>query len=292
MQVVFHIGAHCTGGDRLVRSLLKNRDMLAHEGVAVPGPGRYRRTISEAIKILRGAPAAPEAQDVLLEAVLDSDDAERVILSNESFICMASKVLEHGELYPRIGKSAWLRNAFPASEVSFAISLRNMATFLPALYDTLGGDALGPDEFLSGTDPRDLMWSEVIEGILDANPDTPILVWCDEDSPILWTEIMRELAGLDANIPFEGGDDLVRHILSKEGRQKLATAVTDPAPETEAARRQIVGDLLLSYAKDTEAEQEISLPGWTDELVEELTDCYDDDVATIARMPGVTLLTP
>ncbi len=292
MQVIFHIGAHCTGGDRLVRSLLKNRDVLAREGVAVPGPGRYRRTVSEAIKILRGAPAAAEAQDVLLEAVLDSDDAERVVLSNESFICMASKVLEHGELYPRIEKSAWLRNAFPAAEVGFAIALRNMATFLPALYDTLGGDMLEPGGFLSGTDPRDLMWADVIEGLRDANPGAAILVWCDEDSPILWSEIMRELCGLDATFPLDGGDDLIRHILSEEGNRKLEEAVSARIPESEAARRQIVGDLLMEHAAAEETEQEISLPGWTDELVAELTEGYDDDVATIARMPGVTLLAP
>lgn len=292
MQVVFHIGAHCTGGDRLVRSLLKNRDALAREGVVVPGPGRYRRTISEAVKILRGAPAAPEAQDVLLEAVLDTEQADRVILSNENFICMASRVLGHGELYPHIERSAWLRNAFPKAEVGFAIALRNMATFLPALYDIVEGDALEPGEFLSGTDPRDLMWADVIEGLQDANPGAQILAWCDEDSPILWSEIMRELCGLDAAVQLEGGDDLARHILSQEGNRKLGELLRHAAPGTEVARRQIVGELLMEYAEDEEATLEIGLDGWTDDLVTELTEGYDDDVATIERMPGVTFLSP
>ncbi|MEM0946175.1 MAG: hypothetical protein AAGK37_02120 [Pseudomonadota bacterium] len=292
MQVVFHIGAHCTSGGMLVRSLLKNRDVLAHEGVAVPGPGRYRRTIMEAIKILRGAPAAIEAQDVLLDAVLDDDAVERVILSSDNFICPRSKVLEHGELYPRIEKSAWLRNAFPAAEVGFAIALRNPATFLPALYDTLGGDNQGQGSFLSGTDPRDLAWADVIEGIIDANPEADILVWCDEDAPILWAEIMRELCGLDSSVPLDGGDDLARHILTEEGNRILESTLGKHGPETEAARRQIIGDLLMAHAGIEEAEQVINLPGWTGDLIEELTEAYDDDVATITRMPRVTLLAP
>lgn len=292
MQVVFHIGAHCTGRDRLIRSLLKNREMLAREGVAVPGPGRYRRTIDEAIRILRGAPATEDAQDVLLEAVLDAEDAERIVLSNENFICKPRRVLEHGQLYPRIGKTAWLRNAFPQAEVGFAIALRNMATFLPALHDLLGGAEGGPPDLLAGTDPRELMWADVIEGIAEANPGASILVWCDEDTPLLWPEIMREICGLDALQPLEGANDMARHLLSAEGQARLAAALRDAAPETEIRRREIVGETLEQFADDGETVQEISLPGWTDDLIDDLTDFYEDDVATIARIPGVTLLAP
>ena len=33
-------------------------------------------------------------------------------------------------------------------------------------------------------------------------------------------------------------------------------------------------------------------PGWTDELIEALTDVYDEDVFAIERLPGVNLITP
>ena len=293
MQIVFHIGAHCTGQDRLIRSLLKNRDTLAQSGIAVPGPGKYRRTINEAVGILRGAPASEEAEDVLLEAVLDTDDAERVVLSNDNFICTPSKVLEHGQLYPRIGKTAWLRNAFPAATTEFALSLRNMATFLPALYETLGGEAaLTPEAFLNGADPRDLFWSDVVLGIREANPEAPILVWCDEDSPILWPEIMQEMCDLDPLVPLKGGNDLTRHLLSKEGNALLAERVAEAPPETEADRRRVVEEILAEFPDDAETYQEISLPGWSEELMDDLTEAYDEDVEEIGAIPGVTLLTP
>ena len=38
MQVVFHIGAPCTDDDRLIKSLLRNREALARDGIAIPTP--------------------------------------------------------------------------------------------------------------------------------------------------------------------------------------------------------------------------------------------------------------
>ncbi|CAN0493328.1 unnamed protein product [Hapterophycus canaliculatus] len=34
------------------------------------------------------------------------------------------------------------------------------------------------------------------------------------------------------------------------------------------------------------------MPGWTEPLVDELTELYDRDVETIGRMQGVTLISP
>lgn len=292
MQVVFHIGAHCTGHDQLVRSLLKNREMLAKHGVAVPGPGRYRKVLSDALKRLRGGPASFEAEDVLMEAVVDSEGVDRVILSNESFICMASKVLEEGQLYGRIGKSAWLRNAFPTADVEFALSLRNFATFLPALYEDLGGEDLHPDEFLGGTDPRDFSWINVVAGLRAANPNCPILVWCDEDTPLLWSEIMREICGLDPTVKVDGANDVARRIMSREGNQRMRHYFDEKPPGSENTRRQVVTAFLEKYAEEEAIEQEVALPGWTEDLVADLSENYEDDLEEIVAIPGVRLLEP
>lgn len=276
----------------LVRSLLKNRDRLAGHGVAIPGPGRYRKVIGEALQKLRGATATAEAEDVLLETVLDTDAADRVFLSNESFICMASKVLEDGELYGKIEKSAWLRKAFPRAKVEFALSIRNFATFIPALYEQLGGAELDPVEFTGGIDPRDLSWVDVVEGLRAANPESPILVWCDEDTPILWGEIMREICGLDPTEKLDGVNDVVRKIMSQEGNQRLRRYLLAKPPKTEHAQRKIVSAFLSKFAEDDMIEQEITLPDWSDEMVDDLTEAYDEDVEEIARIPGVRVLMP
>ncbi len=292
MQVVFHIGAHCTGHDTLVRSLLKNREILGQHGVAIPGPGRYRKVIGAALQKLRGAVAANEAEDMLLDEVLDTDAADRLFLSDESFVCAPSEVLEGDTLYGQIERSAWLRNAFPRAKVEFALSIRNFATFIPALYDQVGGASVDPAAFTGGIDPRDLSWYEVVAGLRAANPDNHILVWCDEDTPVLWGEIMREVCGLDATSVLDGENDMARKVMTEDGNQRLLRYLDARPPGTEHARRQIVAAFLSKFADDTVVEQEITLPGWTDDLIDELTETYDEDVDEIARIPGVRMLLP
>ena len=78
MHVSFHIGAHVTDEDQLVKSLLKNKGRLADEGIVVPGPGRYRRVLADVQGRLRGGKASLETQDVVLETIMDVDEADRL----------------------------------------------------------------------------------------------------------------------------------------------------------------------------------------------------------------------
>ena len=45
MEIAFHLGAHCTDENQLLRSLLDDKGRLADQGICVPGPGRYRDVI-------------------------------------------------------------------------------------------------------------------------------------------------------------------------------------------------------------------------------------------------------
>lgn len=292
MQILFHIGAHGTGPERLVKSLLRDRDLLSREGIAVPGPGRYRRLISGAVLKLRGAPASPEGEEVLLEAIFDSEDIDRAILSNEHFISMPSRAVGEGHIYPRMYKSAWLRAAFPTQETGFALTLRNPATFIPALLDRLSDEGMTVDELLDGWDPRDLSWADTVRMLRDSNPGCPVLVWCNEDSPLLWGEILREMAGLDPGTALKGADDGILAILTAEGRALYQAALAETPPDTDIARRRLAEDILEHHADAGRVDQEIRVRGWTPELVAELTEIYDEEIEEIAGLDGVRLLTP
>ena len=39
-------------------------------------------------------------------------------------------------------------------------------------------------------------------------------------------------------------------------------------------------------------EEEVDLPGWTEPLVDQLTEQYEEDIFEISRIPGVTFLSP
>ncbi len=290
MRIAYHIGAHCTDEDRLIKSLLKNKGILAKEGVIVPGPSRFRSIIAEVIVKLGGGKASRETQDVLLEAITDVDDAERLVLSFDNFLGVSKRALEHGQLYHLAAdKVTRLRNLFPDDPVEFFIGIRDLATFIPALFERDGnGDFRA---FMQGVDPLALQWTDMIEAMREAVPDCPITVWCNEDTPLLWPEILHEVAGVDPQIRLKGGFDVLGEIMAKEGIMRLRSYLGSHPPQNEIQRRRILAAFLDKYALEEVIEEELDLPGWTLELTEELTANYDDDVLDISRLPGVAMLT-
>lgn len=288
MEVACHIGAHCTDDDRLLKSLNRNAETLAEHGVAVPEPELYRDTLGELITSLRGAEATGEMEDALLESMLSGADPDRVILSGESLISMPARAVEDGQLYARAHKAAWIRRAFPGCEVSFHLAIRNPASLLPALARRCrGGEALEIP-----ADPRALRWSDTVARLRAACPDSPVTVWCHEDSPVIWSDILRDLAALEESVSLAGGFDMLRVILTSEGMNRLRAYTKAHPPANEAARRKVIAAFLDKFADPTAVEEEIDLPGWDAALVEELTALYEADLDAIAQLPDVRVLVP
>ncbi len=288
MQIVFHLGAHFTDGGLLIRSILQNRARLAKEGIAVPGPLRYRELFGDASTRLRGSPADPETEALLMAAIAEDDTADRVVLSSENFLCRPQKVLGSEGLYPKAEKSAWLAKCLPSHDVGFAMAIRNPASFLPEIVRALPLGSTLPDDLMAET----LLWSDVIADILAANPGADICVWCHEDTPFIWSEIMRELTGHDPFTELDGEFDMLETIMSPDGLERLREFLDSRGVADQIKRRRAVSAFLDAHVLRDEVEEEIDLPGWTDETVEALTEVYEEDVARIAAMPNVTFISP
>lgn len=285
MQILFHMGAHCTDNGLLIRSILRNRAKLAEEGIGVPGPGRYRELLGDVSTTLRGAAADSDTEDMVLDAIRDDDTADRIILSNDNFLCRAEVAVSPEALYPKAAKSAWLRQCLPSHEVEFAIALRNPATFLPDI-------CRKTDVELDGVSLGDLVWSDVIAAIAEANPGARIVAWCHEDTPFIWGEIMRELTCHDPYTVLDGGFDMLETIISEDGMTRLTEFLDARNVTSEVKRRRAISAFLEAHALTDAIEEEIDIPGWTYETVEVLTELYEDDVAKITRMDGVTFIEP
>ncbi len=289
MRICFHIGAHETDEDQLVKSLLKNAKTLLAENVAVPGPGRYRPIINQVLDKLRGARASQDTQDVLLEQILDADDTDRLVLSSPYFLSNHPGALRGGRLYPRAGAATLgLRNLFPDNEVEFFIAVRNPATFVPALHMRLQKAPFA--EYTAGIDPDTLIWSDVVRDIRAACPDAPVTVWCNEDTPLIWPEVMHRITGISPDIQLKGGFDILSRIMAREGVKRLRAYLGAHPPGTEDQRRRILAAFLDKYALEDEVEEELDLPGWTPELVDHFGDVYDDDMIELSRIDGVRLI--
>jgi len=57
-------------------------------------------------------------------------------------------------------------------------------------------------------------------------------------------------------------------------------------------RRRIVTAFLEKFGRPEQLSAEVKAPGWTEDLVEQMTEAYLVDVGRIAEMPGVTLIEP
>lgn len=290
MRIVFHLGAHCTDEDRLVRCLFANRTRLAAQGISIPDPARYRKLLRDTAAQLRGTEASAETQELVLSAILDPDEpSDRLVLSWDNFLSFPQWALR-GTIYAFAGERIRAySNVFPAAEAEFHLAIRNPVTFLPALFEKQKIKTY--EEFIDGTDPLSLRWSDVISQIRTQNPGSPLTVWCDEDTPLIWPEVLQAVSGHAPGTRLDGADELLATIMTPDGLARMQGYLSSHPPETVAQRRRIVSAFLDKFARPDRVEMEVDLPGWNEDSVAAMTASYRDDIARIAAMPGVTMLT-
>jgi hypothetical protein len=291
MKLVLHVGVHFTEEDRMIKCLLRNAEDFAAKGTMVPGHGKYRGILRQTLNAMVSAPPSEIARDVLMDAFLDDGEAQRVILSDPNFFRAPKHAVEQGMFYPAAPvRMMRMAQIFARDDVEVFMGIRNPATLLPILYSK--ADEQGVASFWGGRDPRDMLWSDTIRLLRDAVPDVPVTVWCNEDTPLIWAHIIRQMAGLPDDQKIIGGFDLLSSIMSAEGMKRFRAYLKDHPVMTEHQKRRAIAAFLDKYALDDAVEEELDMPGWTDDVVDEMTEIYDEDIATIAAIPGVRVLMP
>lgn len=289
MQVIFHAGAHHTDDDRLLKCLLNNKDDFTRRGVAVPGPGKYRTLLKDTFAALADADPSPHARDILVDAILDDEKADRLILSNSHFFGSPRFALGQGGFYPLAPRRLeQLQALFSSDQVEMFLAICNPATFIPNVLSRAAPQQRR--EILELNPPHALRWSDLLIRIREAVPDVRLTVWCNEDTPLLWAEIIREMAGLAPGTKIVGGFDLLREIMSHEGMKRFRAYLSQHPDMTDPQKRRVISAFLSKYALEDEIEEELDFPSWTEDLVDQLTDAYDADVERIQKMDGLRVL--
>ncbi|MDP2063405.1 MAG: hypothetical protein Q8Q63_01860 [Phaeovulum sp.] len=291
MQVAFHIGAHFTDEERLLRTLLANAPMLAGRGIVVPEPGRYRRTIRDLLVALKGAPADRETQETLLDAVTSQDHIQRLILSNDNFMGFPARMIGKDGFHALApARLRALANLFPTDTVEFHIGLINPATLIPQLLGFVKGADY--ESLMCGLAPTALRWTPVVQRMAQAVDGRRMVIWCNEDTPLIWPEVVRRVAGVEPESALQGDDAVLETIMAAEGMARMKAYMGSHPPQTAAQRRKIASAFLDKFGLAERIEIEVPLPGWNDALVADLTAAYDADVAEIAALPGVEFIAP
>ncbi|MEM6729309.1 MAG: hypothetical protein AAF618_12485 [Pseudomonadota bacterium] len=291
MEIVFHIGAHETDEDRLLKCLLKNRDSLRGQDIAVPNPGRYRKLMRELLGNPGAIASGETTRDQVLDEILGDDIAERVVMSNSNFFCINARIFENNDFY-RLGppRVAALGDLFAEDTIELHMAMRNPATFIPAVLQGLPSHVRG--RIIGELDAFALRWSDVIVRLREACPRAELTVWCNEDTPLIWSQLIREISGLEHGANIIGGFDLLSEIMTDEGFTRFQAYLKSHPPQTEVQKRRVIAAFLDKFAIEDELEEELDVPGWTHETVDALTERYEEDLYTIERIPGVTLITP
>ncbi|MCW8844135.1 MAG: hypothetical protein OQK00_12055 [Rhodobacteraceae bacterium] len=290
MQIVLHAGAHFTDDDRLLKSLGKNRELLASQGVSLPKPRSYRTKIRTLLHdSLIDANARAEVLSDLKDPSVDEPD--RIVFSNSNFFCVPRLAIRNNTYYPRGEERLQdFCSIFYSDEVEIFFAIRNPATLLPALVDGSPDDRI--EDITGGSDPAALRWSEMIQRVRTALPNASLTVWCNEDTPLIWEQLLREISGIEPTQPLEGGNDLLHEIMSVEGLKRFDAYVEKHPGLTEMQKRRVIAAFLDKFAIEEELEEELDIPGWSEEVVDTLTEIYDEDVFEISRIPGVTFISP
>jgi hypothetical protein len=238
---------------------------------------------------LGGMPPAPGTRESLLSTILDDQTSKRLVMSNPTFICLPNRVFEGGAFY-RVAalKLLALRSLFPADQIHLHMAIRNPATFVPALWEQ--AKRMRFSAFLGGIDPTAILWSDVVALIKQTLPDVSLTLWCNEDTPLIWAEIMRRLTGTPATQSLKGEFDLLMTIMSAEGMGRFLKYLGTHPPQTDAQTRRIIAAFLDKYALADEIEEEVDLPGWDQPLVARMTAIYEADIQKIAADKDVTFI--
>jgi hypothetical protein len=289
MQVVLHAGAHVTDEDRLVRCLRDNADRLAEIGTVVPRPEDYRVLLRDTVNAAASDGVSADARDALQASLLPGRGARRLVLSNDSFFG-THKMAVKRMFYPAAcARLEALRQLFPDDGIELFFAIRNPATFMPALLDKTNFN--GIEDLFRGYDPFTFRWSEMFERIRAQLPDLPITVWCNEDTPLIWGQLVRAMAGMAPESEFDGEYALLSEIMTEGGMKRFLGYVDNHPGMTELQKRRVISAFLDKFAREDAVEEEFELEGWTEDMMNQLTDIYEEDIEAIRNISGVTMIT-
>lgn len=287
MEIVYHVGAYGSGMDRLIRSLLRNRDALWKAGVEIPAPSRYRGVFGEALTALKGGVASPHMQELLLDAIMDRDDADRLVLSQPGFIGLPRRSITENGLYPFAhNRMKGLSNMFPESPVEFFVSIHHPARQVKVMVGLQKDDY---SSVMNGVDPRQLRWAPMFRRFLNVLPGRRIIAWAQEDLPFIWPELLRRMAGVPAAMPLLDEDAILADLLTPDALGKLNAQVAAQPGLGIGGRRDMV-EQALAGADMGALETNIILPGWSQHLIDEMSEIYAEDLAEIAALSGVEFI--
>lgn len=291
VPMVYHLGAPHTDNDQLTRSLKKDAALLSRNGILQQRQRRYRKRLNQILTEQSGEVPTTSTQEKNFSILTENQNLDRLAFSDSKFLGVPSWMLNKDVLFKNAGpKTAALRSLFPDNPCVFLLAIMNPATLIPSAFSAQTTREY--DDFIGNTDLEAVCWSDVVSRIQRANPGCPVTIWCNEDTPVIWPSVLAEFTGLPADTRFSGELDVIQELIPGNAFEKLKQYLGERPDLNELQRRRVRAIFLEKFGVSDAVEEEIDLPGWTENLVEKITELYEDDIERISRMPGVNFIFP
>ncbi|WP_170473372.1 hypothetical protein [Ruegeria arenilitoris] len=291
MKVVVHAGVAHSDDGRLLDLLKANTQVLGQWNVAYRGFSTYKNYFRTALDSFENRQSIQRAREEFLKQIPNYGNFDRLILSTPRFIGEIETAIMDGQFYPLAGQRiACLVEIFEGFEVELFIGLRNPGSFIPRAL--MSQPESQRQRILRQTDLSCLSWLAMIDNIRDLAPNVNFTVWSNEDTPLVWGDIARAMAGLPENAVLSEEYSLLSSLVSGTGKQEIQNLMQQKSAPCEPSLRSELSRIFDEYAMPDAIEEELDLEGWSDEIVSAFTELYEQDLAMLEAMPDIKFLRP
>lgn len=285
MRITVYVGPPKAGGDAVRTHLLENEAILSQEDVYLRIGPKHGAMLAKHMK-------AKKTPDEYIAALGVPETAKTVILWDEGLL---------GRLDRPFGKRFWYGTArnrmegfhtyFEGYDVRTVMPLRDPATLIPAIFaENLRQRTLNDFKSFVGQTPLDkMLWSELIERVQLRDEYKPLLSWAFEDYPVIWRDALAAMAGINNPQILVGSlpvPDLEITVPQGEYYLDGARKLAEEGEKIQDEHWPMFLDLLPELTGLLEH------PNWTAELQETLSEIYDEDLYSAARMDAVHFIEP
>lgn len=291
-SVTLHIGTHFTASRYLDKVLEANMSTLSEAGVHVPTQRHARSVLIGMLKELDGLPPIFEEEQAVLDRLLGKSPADKILLWDDRWSAPLRNAFEGDHLYAPMARIApRVAELFSCSEFQISLSVMNPAVFLEFARrsDTVPKHIA---DFLSRVSPDTLSWRDTIDALRHKLPNVQILIWAEEDAPLIWPNVIRRLAHLPEGAPLTGHHLPAAHLLEAEGLTRLKTYLETHPPRTATQHEQVMTVFLEKYGKPEMLTPTCELPGWTDADIARVSARYEADLIALSEEDGIDVIAP
>lgn len=288
IQYTIQLGTAFDAGQQLIWSLVKE-PWITQENIYVHRPRFYRSHLSRLAAQADGAQAGPQdLQEMFHLDQTPPDQDLHFVLNMTEPMQPEPHFYADGKWFDELGnRAARLRAVLSPAPVQFMLCLRNPAMLLS---DALtSGDY--PTYVSAQPNPFTLGWADVLRDLRAHVPDAPITVWCAEESPLTWGQILSSFGTTANKLTLDARTHMARSLMNDEGGKRLTDYLRQHPDLTDDLRARVISIFIEKFTPPENLEADVVIPGWSEDKQIRMDALYAADLEQVAKIDGVTFIT-